>query len=163
MAHHHHIRLLTPPSRKAGAGARAGVLLWSAAFPVALHALALDPAEHALYAGGGDGRIFELALAGQPGSDRAGSGLGAGIGAGIANGHTGRSSAPDRDVGWVALEGHARCVTCLHMTTDGGYLLSGAHPLSLPPHACMTPGCCAGLAPNLELLAEREDTQKWRR
>ena len=99
MAHHHHIRLLTPPSRKAGAGARAGVLLWSAAFPVALHALALDPAEHALYAGGGDGRIFELALAGQPGSDRAGSGLGAGSGAGIANGHAGRSSAPDRDVG----------------------------------------------------------------
>ena len=104
----------------------AGVLLRSVAFPVSLHSLAIDPAEHALYVGGGDGRIFELPLAGQAGDDRAGSGLSNG---GAANGHA-ATSAPDQadERGWVALEGHARCVTCLHMTTDGGHLLSGADP-----------------------------------
>ena len=114
--------------------ARAGVLLRSVAFPVSLHSLALDPAEHALFAGGGDGRVFELPLAGQAGSDRAGSGLG-GAG-GSANGHA-ATGAPDQDVGrgYITLEGHARCVTCLHMTTDGGYLLSGAaYPARLPVH-----------------------------
>ena len=41
---------------------RAGELLRSAALPAALQAVTADPAEHALYLGGADGRIFELSL-----------------------------------------------------------------------------------------------------
>ena len=92
----------------------AGTLLRSVSFPVPLHSVLLGPGEHALYAGGADGRIFELPLAGQPVQAAASSGSGIG----------GEDSLPGAR-GWVALEGHSRTVTCLEATTDGGYMLSG--------------------------------------
>ena len=42
----------------------AGTLLRSLSLPTSLHAVAADPAEHALYLAGGDGRIFEASLVG---------------------------------------------------------------------------------------------------
>ena len=42
----------------------AGTLLRSFSLPTALYAVAADPAEHALYLAGGDGRIFEASLVG---------------------------------------------------------------------------------------------------
>jgi len=44
----------------------AGDLLRSAALPAALQAVTADPAEHALYLGDADGRIFELSLVRAP-------------------------------------------------------------------------------------------------
>lgn len=44
----------------------AGDLLRSAALPAALQAVTADPAEHALYLGAADGRIFELSLVRAP-------------------------------------------------------------------------------------------------
>jgi hypothetical protein len=43
----------------------AGMLLRSISLPVSLHCLITDPAEHSLYLGGADGRVFEVLLAGQ--------------------------------------------------------------------------------------------------
>lgn len=101
-------------AKKVPPSAAAGTLLRALAFPVSLHALALGPGEHALYAGGGDGRVFEVALAGQEGGGASSGASGVG---------TPNLDASNR--GWVPLEGHARTVTCLATTTDGGYLLSG--------------------------------------
>ena len=58
--------------------ARAGTLLRSLSLPTPLHAVAADPAEHALYLAGGDGRVFEASLVGG-GDDggRGGDGAGA--------------------------------------------------------------------------------------
>lgn len=80
---------------------------------MSLHSLLLGPGEHALYAGGADGRIFEVPLAGQ---------LVASLGAPPDLVHD--EGLPGRC--WAAaLEGHSRTVTCLEATTDGGYMLSG--------------------------------------
>ena len=110
----------------------AGTLLRSVSFPVPLHSVAADPAEHALYLGGADGRIFEVSLAGpRPAPDPTaflglpGSGTNLVAGSGAISG----SEAGE----WSVMEGHARCVTCLACTTDGGHMLSGAR--MLPAHA----------------------------
>ncbi len=110
----------------------AGTLLRSVSFLVSLHSVAADPAEHALYLGGADGRIFEVSLAGlRPTPDPTaflgvpGSGTNLGAGSGAISG----SEAGE----WSVMEGHARCVTCLACTTDGGHMLSGAR--MLPAHA----------------------------
>ena len=91
----------------------AGTLLRSVSFPVSLHSLLLGPGEHAIYAGGADGRIFEVPLAGQPVAT---------LGAPPDLAH---DVAPPHQR-WAVLEGHSRTVTCLEATTDGGYMLSGA-------------------------------------
>ena len=70
------------------------------ALPVALECVSLAPDDTAAFAGGHDGRIFEVRLACSSG---------------------GRAGA-----GWSALDGHNRAVTCLSFTTDGGLLVSGA-------------------------------------
>lgn len=41
-----------------------GTLLRSVSLPVSLHSIAADPLQLALYLGAGDGRIFEVSLAG---------------------------------------------------------------------------------------------------
>ena len=107
----------------------AGTLLRSATFPVPLHCVLLGPAEHALYAGGADGRIFELPLAGQP--------VPVAIGAGNENACEGLLAAGDvGGRGWAALEGHTRTVTCLEATTDGGYMLSGGNDVLVTKDVC---------------------------
>ncbi len=79
---------------------------------MSLHSLLLGPGEHALYAGGADGRIFEVPLAGQPVASL-----------GAAPDLAGDGELHNRR--WAVLEGHSRTVTCLEATTDGGYMLSG--------------------------------------
>ncbi|BDA48951.1 WD repeat-containing protein 18 [Coccomyxa sp. Obi] len=99
-----------------------GNLLRSITFPVSLHSVSMDPAEHALYLGGADGRIFEVSLAGENLTQDSGAFPGLG-GAGASSGN-----AADADAGreWRVLEGHTQCVTCLACTTDGGHMLSGS-------------------------------------
>ena len=55
------VDVVTPPPELARARL-AGEQLRSAALPAALQAVTADPAEHALYLGAADGRIFELSL-----------------------------------------------------------------------------------------------------
>jgi hypothetical protein len=87
--------------------ARAGEELAAFQLPAPLRCLAVDPGEHALYAGGGDGCVYEVSLL---------QGGGGGAGVSGASGGTSRH---------VALEGHAAAVTALALTTDGLQLVSG--------------------------------------
>ena len=62
-----HASIEGPPCDLAAANTcllNSGTLLRSVSLPVSLHSIAADPAEHALYLGGGDGRIFEVSLIG---------------------------------------------------------------------------------------------------
>ncbi|KAK9826171.1 hypothetical protein WJX81_003129 [Elliptochloris bilobata] len=95
----------------------AGELLHSVALPAALQAVTADPAEHALYLGAADGRIFELSLVGAPVRENADGAVAAAAGDGSSEPGSGE---------WATLEGHARGVTSLACTNDGGYLLSGS-------------------------------------
>jgi len=95
------------------------MLLRSISFPVSLHSVTTDPAEHALFVGGADGRIFEVSLAGQPPAARDPMALPAAA----AGGSSGAEA--DSTGSWTAREGHARTVTCLSCTTDGAHILSG--------------------------------------
>ena len=88
---------------------RAGEELAAFRLPAPLRCLAVDPGEHALYAGGGDGCIFEVSLL---------HGGGGGADAGV----SGASGATSRH---TALEGHSAAVTALALTTDGLQLVSG--------------------------------------
>lgn len=86
----------------------AGEELTAFQLPAPLHCVATDPGEHALYLGGGDGRIFEVSL------------LHGGSTGGNTGGNGGGSSRH------VALEGHSEVVTALALTADGTQLVSGA-------------------------------------
>ena len=87
----------------------AGTLLRSLTFPADIHSVTTDPGDHALYAGAGDGRIFETSLVGE-----------------VANGE---ASNERHEAGYYTLEGHVAAVTCLAMTTDAQQLLSGEYAL----------------------------------
>ena len=81
--------------------------------------VALDPGEHALYAGGASGAIFELSLVGSNELDAGGAGgSAAAAAAAAAVGGSGEAQ-------WVAMEGHSRPVTCLAFTGDAAHLVSG--------------------------------------
>lgn len=83
----------------------AGGLLRSLTFPASIHSVITDPGDHALYAGAGDGQIFETSLVGQ-------------LTDGVGNG--------DRlETGYYTLEGNTAAVTCLAVTADATQLLSG--------------------------------------
>ena len=83
----------------------AGRLLSSLTFPSSIHSVITDPGDHALYAGAGDGQIFETSLVGQ-------------LTEGAGNG--------DRlETGYYTLEGNTAAVTCLAVTADATQLLSG--------------------------------------
>lgn len=74
-------------------------------FPSAIHSIQTDPGDHALYAGSGDGRIFETSLVGEiPGIE---------------------GSSDQREAGYYSMEGHSGAVTCLAMTTDATQMVSG--------------------------------------
>lgn len=102
----------------AGAGGGAGPLLRSVPLPAAVRSLALDPGEHALYAGCTSGAIYEVPLVGAAaaaaglGSDAAAAGGGAG------------AALP-------TLEGHSQAVTSLALSPDAAYLVSGSEDASV--------------------------------
>ncbi|KAJ7543431.1 hypothetical protein O6H91_09G038100 [Diphasiastrum complanatum] len=83
-----------------------GTLLRSILFPTAINAVALDPGEYALYAGGTDGRIFIAAL-----------NFGVPTSSGIV--------AADGLLGTDGM-GHSRSVTSLAFSMDGVSLVSGS-------------------------------------
>lgn len=83
----------------------AGVLLRSLTFPSAIHSIRTDPGDHALYAGSGDGRIFETSLVGEVTS--------------------GEGDGEQHEAGYYTMEGHDGAVTCLAMTTDANQMISG--------------------------------------
>ena len=87
----------------------AGALLRSLTFPASIHRVLTDPADHALYAGAGDGSIFETSLGG--GSSQAG----------------GSGEPGPAEGGYHTLQGTQAAVTCLSMTTDASQLVSGEH------------------------------------
>lgn len=88
-------------------GLCAGVLLRSLTFPSAIHSIRTDPGDHALYAGSGDGRIFETSLVGE-----------------VAGGE---GSGEQHEAGYYTMEGQNAAVTCLAMTTDANQMVSGAY------------------------------------
>ena len=80
-----------------------GILLRSLTFPASIHSIRTDPGDHALYAGAGDGCIFETSLIGE-----------------------GREGTGERaEAGYYTLEGNTTAVTCLATTTDANQLVSG--------------------------------------
>lgn len=83
-------------------------LLQSVVFPFAVNAAALDPGEHALYAGGSDGRIYITALAA------------------AAESRTLLSAEDARPLRDDALCGHRGPVTALAFSSDGVTLVSGS-------------------------------------
>lgn len=82
-----------------------GTLLRSLTFPASIHSIRTDPGDHALYAGAGDGRIFETSLVGE------------------VTGGEGTGERPE--AGYYTLEGNTTAVTCLATTTDANQLVSG--------------------------------------
>lgn len=81
----------------------------SLTFPASIHSVMTDPADHALYAGAGDGSIFETLLVGAP-AQAGGSG----------------DSGP-AEGGYYTLQGGQAAVTCLSMTIDASQLVSGEY------------------------------------
>lgn len=87
----------------------AGTLLRSLTFPASIHTVLTDPADHALYAGAGNGSIFETSLVGAtPHSE--------------ANHGGGISSA---EGAYYTLQAGTAAVTCLGLTSDAGHMVSG--------------------------------------
>lgn len=82
-----------------------GTLLRSLTFPAPIHSIRTDPGDHALYAGAGDGRVFETSLVGEV---------------------TGGEGSGERaEAGYYTLEGNTTAITCLATTTDANQLVSG--------------------------------------
>ncbi|XP_020265847.1 protein ROOT INITIATION DEFECTIVE 3 isoform X1 [Asparagus officinalis] len=80
-----------------------GILLRNIVFPSVIDAIAMDPGEHAFYAGGRDGRIYIAALNAEPD--------------------------PDNRYGMYiigSLSDQSKAVTCLTFSTDGVTLVSGS-------------------------------------
>lgn len=84
-----------------------GTLLRSLTFPSAIHSIRTDPGDHALYAGSGDGRIFETSLVGEVTSIE--------------------GTDEQREAGYYTMDGQNGAVTCLAMTTDANQMVSGGH------------------------------------
>jgi pre-rRNA-processing protein IPI3 len=104
--------------RSLSAAAVGSAPLRSVALPAAVHSLALDPGEHALYAGCSSGAIYDIQLAaGQPTQyDLADGGGSAAATAAAAGG----SSCVH-----PVMQGHTRAVTSLGLTPDASLLVSG--------------------------------------
>ena len=115
--------LVSPPAGGAGGTAAGGPLLRSVTLPAGVHSLALDPGEHALYAGCASGTIYEVPLVGGGAAAAAGGGGGgAGLGAAAAAAADGGGSGAL----YAAMEGHSRAVSCLALTPDAAHLVSGS-------------------------------------
>ena len=99
--------------RSLAGGGGGGGLLRSVPLPSPVHSLALDPGEHALYAGCASGSIYEVDLVGGP---AAAGGLEADAAA----------AAAAADCPHPALEGHSQAVAALALTPDAAHLVSGS-------------------------------------
>lgn len=88
--------------------------------------MALDPGEHALYAGSASGAIYEVSLVGADPSEDGHGGGGRAGGAAPAAAAAAAAAGSSGEVRWRAMEGHSRLVTCLGFTGDAAYLVSGA-------------------------------------
>ena len=88
----------------------AGTLLRSLTFPASIHTVVTDPADHALYAGAGDGSIFETSLVGAPVQPQTGSTTG---------------ELMPAEGGYYTLQGGTAAVTCLGLTGDTCQMVSG--------------------------------------
>ncbi|MEW5316242.1 MAG: hypothetical protein WDW38_007623 [Sanguina aurantia] len=99
-----------------------GRLLLNARLPCALHCVALDPGEHAVYAGGSDGCIYEVSLTGANGGSGSSSAhpQGASAGSGASLSELSGGSHVQR------MEGHSRVVNSLAVSLDGELLVSGS-------------------------------------
>ena len=86
----------------------AGTLLRSLAFPASIHTVLTDPADHALYAGAGDGSIFETSLVGTTPQPQAEDG-----------------GLMPAEGGYYTLRAGTAAVTCLALTADAGQMVSG--------------------------------------
>ncbi|KAL4425368.1 hypothetical protein ABPG75_009384 [Micractinium tetrahymenae] len=119
--------LVAAPAAVGGGGPGAGPLLRSVPLPAAVRSLALDPGEHALYAGCASGAIYEVPLVGAAAAAAAaGLGSDAAAAAAVAGGGGGGGSG-----GMHALEGHSQAVTSLSLTPDAAYLVSGSEDASV--------------------------------
>eukprot|EP00193_Tetraselmis_chui_P013812 CAMPEP_0177773050 /NCGR_PEP_ID=MMETSP0491_2-20121128/12608_1 /TAXON_ID=63592 /ORGANISM="Tetraselmis chuii, Strain PLY429" /LENGTH=383 /DNA_ID=CAMNT_0019291019 /DNA_START=70 /DNA_END=1221 /DNA_ORIENTATION=- len=83
-----------------------GSVLQAFAFPASIHSLALDYGETSLFAGGGDGRIFQVQLGSTP-EER-------------------ETDVDGTDNSFSTLEGHTRTVTSLSSSPDGCSIVSGS-------------------------------------
>jgi pre-rRNA-processing protein IPI3 len=92
-----------------------GALLRTLRLPAALTALVVEPGEHAAYAGGEDGVVYEVDLVGGAGGGGSGGGSG-----GSASGATSRSPAV------TPLRGHTAPITALAAPAAAAILLSGS-------------------------------------
>ena len=104
------VQLVALNDLEAVLGVCTGTLLRSLTFPSAIHSIRTDPGDHALYAGSGDGRIFETSL----------------VGEGVSN----EGSDEQREAGYYTMEGQNGAVTCLAMTIDANLMLSGRNPVA---------------------------------
>lgn len=101
-----------------------GELLRTISLPCALHAVALDPTEHALYLGGSDGRVFDVSLVGpyppeRPPASQQQPAPANGHAPGFVFGHAGHDETVRE------MRGHSHAVRSLAVTPDGASLLSG--------------------------------------
>ena len=87
-----------------------GRLLRSLAFPASIHTVLTDPADHVLYAGAGDGSIFETSLVGT-----------------TAHLQTEAGGSMPAEGGYYTLQAGTAAVTCLGLTADAGQMISGQH------------------------------------
>ena len=116
-----------------------GRLLATASLPSSINCVALDAGEHAMYAGGTGGTIFEISLVGyQSGGGSAADPLyslasrsggafgGGGAMGGITSTSASSSSASASSLGFVCMEGHSRAVNSVALSPDGETMVSGS-------------------------------------
>lgn len=89
-----------------------GKQLGSITLPSALLSVVLDKGEHSLYAGAGDGNIYEVSLVGGEASHGASA--------------AGTSTATSTQ--YARFQGHSKAVNSLAMSLDGEQLVSGKQP-----------------------------------
>ena len=93
-----------------------GRLLATASLPSGINCVALDAGEHAVYAGGSDGAVYEISLVG--------SGPNQPSAAAVSTSSS--TSAAVASLGYLRMEGHSRAVNALAMSLDGETMVSGS-------------------------------------
>lgn len=92
-----------------------GRLLATASLPSGINCVALDAGEHAVYAGGSDGAVYEISLVGSGPNQPAAAAV-----------STSSSPAAVASLGYMRMEGHSRAVNALAMSLDGETMVSGS-------------------------------------
>lgn len=114
-----------------------GRLLATAALPSGINCVALDAGEHAMYAGGTDGAIYEISLVGNHSGGSGGaseamamSRLGSGgfgvMSSSSAAAAVSSSSATSSALKYTRMEGHSRAVNAVSISPDGETMVSGS-------------------------------------